>query len=433
MSDEILIGAAETIITPPLGTALAGYFHSRTSTGKISDLKAKALIAGDGPDAIGIVACDLIGVSAEVVSAARKLVQERIGLPGERLMICATHTHTGPETRHSRIVPVNEEWLASLPGKIADAAVAAWDARRPGWLHIGTGHEESLAFNRRFRMRDGTEQFGPGNDPDAVAGVAGPTDPRLGVIAAADEDNQPFAMIVNYSLHIDVTGGNLISADWPAVLTEALRAVYGKDLVVLYVQGACGNINHCDYFGEAYPAGKGVTKSRQIGRALAGAALNVNEKARPSHSQTVDAAREVFDVPYFPWDDVLEQRLEQAKASPEPNFFEKTLIEWAPKHPREGTYPVEVQALRMGDSVIVSAPGELFVEWGLEIKKWSPHEHTFIAELANDSIGYIPTWEAFRRGGYETTPVVSVKLSPATGQLIADAGFRLCQKLAGRL
>ncbi len=119
------IGAAETIITPPLGTALAGYFHSRTSTGKISDLKAKALIAGDGPDAIGIVACDLIGVSAEVVSAARKLVQERIGLPGERLMICATHTHTGPETRHSRIVPVNEEWLASLPGKIADAAVAA--------------------------------------------------------------------------------------------------------------------------------------------------------------------------------------------------------------------------------------------------------------------------------------------------------------------
>ena len=89
--------------------------------------------------------------------------------------------------------------------------------------------------------------------------------------------------------------------------------------------------------------------------------------------------------------------------------------------------PRETQAIRIGDAVFCSAPGEYFVEWGLEIKKWSPFEHTFIVELANDSVGYIPTWEAFRRGGYEATPICSVISDPALGQMIADAQFRACQ------
>jgi neutral ceramidase len=428
MSAQLLVGSAETIITPPVGTPLAGYFAPRTSTGVISDLRAKAFVAGDGEEGVGIVACDLLGLDREAVAQARAIVQERTGLRGERLMICCTHTHTGPETGpYQRIVPRNEEWAAALPGMIADAVAAAWESRRPGVLHVGKGHEEGLAFNRRFRMRDGREEFGPRGDE--TVGPAGPTDPQLGVICAADEDNSPFAMIVNYSLHIDVTGGNLISADWPAVLTETVQAVYGPKVIVLFVQGACGNINHCDYFGTPYPAGGGISKSRQIGRALGAAAVNVNEKARPSESQTVDAAREVLDAPYFPQDEVLQWRLEQARSAPEPSFFDKALLEWVDDYPREGAYPLEVQALRFGDAAIAGAPGELFVEWGLEIKKWSPHKVTLVAELANDSIGYIPTWEAIRRGGYESTPVVSVRLSPATGQLVADTNFRLLQEL----
>ena len=85
--------------------------------------------------------------------------------------------------------------------------------------------------------------------------------------------------------------------------------------------------------------------------------------------------------------------------------------------------------MRLGDAVFCSAPGELFVEWGLEMKKWSPHPYTFIAELANDSVGYIPTWEAFLRGGYEATPIVSVRLTQALGQMVTDANFRSCQEL----
>ena len=95
----------------------------------------------------------------------------------------------------------------------------------------------------------------------------------------------------------------------------------------------------------------------------------------------------------------------------------------------EGTIKREVQTMRIGDAVFCGAPGEYFVEWGFEIKKWSPFKYTFIAELCDDAVGYIPTYEAFMRGGYEATPVVSVRSTPALGQMIADANFRNLRKL----
>ena len=73
-----------------------------------------------------------------------------------------------------------------------------------------------------------------------------------------------------------------------------------------------------------------------------------------------------------------------------------------------------------------AAPGELFVEWDSN-QEGSPFE--FIAELCNDAVGYIPTFEAFLRGGYESTPIVSVRSTPALGQMVADANFRNVRKL----
>ncbi|MEN6345522.1 MAG: hypothetical protein ABFE16_09445 [Armatimonadia bacterium] len=425
----LVAGAAESIITPPLGTNLAGYFHPRVSEGVISDLKAKAVIAGEGTEAVGIIACDLIGIPEEIVKAAREIFQAATGIDGNRVLICGTHTHTGPETRKGRLIPTNDDYLTELPKLIAQAGIDAANNRRACVLSMATDHEEGLAYNRRFRMRDGSEQFGPGNDLENLAGSAGPTDPQMGVLTFAEEGQDPFALIVNYSLHIDVTGGNLISADYPAVMTEVLRGVYGPDTIMLFVNGACGNINHVPYL-KKYPWPlKGVAKSRQVGRALGGKALCIAEKRIPSKDQTVDVIQEILDVPFYKWDDVLEQRVAVAKSKAEPNFFEQALLERIEGWTGEGSRPVETQVVRFGDAVFCSAPGELFVEWGFEIKKWSPFAYTFIAELANDSVGYIPTYEAFRRGGYEATPVVSVKLTQALGQMVADADFRSCQKL----
>ena len=87
----------------------------------------------------------------------------------------------------------------------------------------------------------------------------------------------------------------------------------------------------------------------------------------------------------------------------------------------------EVQAIALSDDLaIVALPGEIFVELGLALKKTSPFKHTFIAELANGSIGYIPNRTAYAEGQYE---VVSARGAEGAGEQLVDAGLKLLKDL----
>jgi hypothetical protein len=55
------------------------------------------------------------------------------------------------------------------------------------------------------------------------------------------------------------------------------------------------------------------------------------------------------------------------------------------------TIEAEVQAIRIGDFVLVSFPGELSVQIGLGIKRASPHPNTFVAGYSNGYLYYTPT------------------------------------------
>lgn len=63
------------------------------------------------------------------------------------------------------------------------------------------------------------------------------------------------------------------------------------------------------------------------------------------------------------------------------------------------TVDVEVLAVRIGDFVLVTFPGELTVRIGLNIKEHSPHERTFVAGYTNGYIYYAPTAEQMRNVG----------------------------------
>src|SRR5690606_23265753 len=55
------------------------------------------------------------------------------------------------------------------------------------------------------------------------------------------------------------------------------------------------------------------------------------------------------------------------------------------------TLDVELVGLRVGDFVLTTFPGELTVQIGLNLKKASPHEPTFVAGYTNGYIYYAPT------------------------------------------
>ena len=93
---SIKAGVARHCITPPIGVSLYGYFHDRIGTYVKDDLFCHVrVIQGEGGKVV-LVSLDMGAIRQEEVLAAKKLITEKTGIPGENVLICATHTHTGP-------------------------------------------------------------------------------------------------------------------------------------------------------------------------------------------------------------------------------------------------------------------------------------------------------------------------------------------------
>ncbi len=69
----------------------------------------------------------------------------------------------------------------------------------------------------------------------------------------------------------------------------------------------------------------------------------------------------------------------------------------------EDEIDAEVQGIRIGDSAFITSPAELLCQIGLDLKKFSPHEHTLVAPFSNGYIHYGPPVEDYTQGGYEVT------------------------------
>src|SRR6478672_4527243 len=95
-ADDLRIGAASVVITPPLGTPMAGYYFARAAEGVHDDLFAKALVIEQGGVKAALVALDLISTTPALVKEARREIEGLTKIPGNHVMISATHAHTGP-------------------------------------------------------------------------------------------------------------------------------------------------------------------------------------------------------------------------------------------------------------------------------------------------------------------------------------------------
>jgi hypothetical protein len=163
-------------ITPPVGYRMAGYFVERLSTGIHDPLHAKAIVIQQGPRQVALVACDLIGFSLNVTTNARARASKLTGIPVSNIVICATHSHTGPlfdgplreyfhETarqRHGDDPQEKVDYPAFLVERLAGVIVEAQGNLRPARLQAGVAKQEGLSFNRRYWMKNGQVQFNPG-------------------------------------------------------------------------------------------------------------------------------------------------------------------------------------------------------------------------------------------------------------------------------
>jgi neutral ceramidase len=147
-------GAAEVVITPPVGGGMDGYGARKSgSAGVHDDLLAHALVLDDGQRGAVLVTCDVLFVDAPTVAAVRRAAQERWDIPPERVLVCATHTHQGPKGLTGLRSAADTELLAILARQIVGAIDILVRNLAPARLMAGTGHVDSVSLNRRFEDR----------------------------------------------------------------------------------------------------------------------------------------------------------------------------------------------------------------------------------------------------------------------------------------
>jgi hypothetical protein len=223
-----------------------------------------------------------------------------------------------------------------------------------------------------------------------------------------------------------VIGGgkaDFISADWPGEVGRALADLYGEQVVTVFLNGTCGDINHHRWEPTRLPR-SGPDKSVQMGRVMAADLLAAFETGEPLATCKVGARVEVLDIPFFTRDEAFLAEMERIRAKPEAEriSWEQVILRANDRWEKDGQIAhAPVQALRFGDVAFVGLPGEVFVKWGLEIKHWSPASHTFVAELANGWFGYVPTTDQAHRGAYGAKPILSRQLVSDAGRQMADA------------
>lgn len=445
---KLCVGVAAVEITPPPGLPLMGNFRDDYLARGVHDpLRAKAMVFQDAEGgAAAVLAVDVCMLDRRNVALIRETIGRTARVPPEHVLVHATHTHSAPAPHDRFLFGLDyEPYRAAAEAMLVQAAsaVALAEGRASGArLSFGEAAEDRLSFNRRLRRKDGTTQMNwetlaPGFDPAQIEAAWGPTDPQIGclVVEAAD---RPVAAAVNFGLHPAILAGDnwLYSADFPGQLSAALARIQGDDFLTLFLNGCCGNVNHVDYRDRQQ--GRGYGMIQRVGYMLAAAAAQAIRGRVPLAGDRIALARQRVTLQRTPIKPDERDRCQrvldelqgqpprgQVDGLPEAFFADLRLRMHAVQHEPD---EVEVLAIRVGDVAVVGLPGEVFCEFGLQLKRRSPAAHTLVVELANDAIGYLPTREAFAQGGYEVT-AGSTLYAPGAGEQLTDAAAALLQQL----
>jgi hypothetical protein len=393
-------------------------------------VRAVAFECGEGRAVICLI--DAIGIGREMSDIAKSRAAEKSGWNPEDMLICATHTHTAPKGGEG--MPGREAYEKLKYEKLEEAIVQAIQSMEPARVGFSSEDEPSEVRNRRWFLQPGTMPPNPLGEQDQVktnanrnhlVKPAGPIDPEICVIDVRTNRHKPLALIANYALHyvggvpkkVDENGleVGMASADYFGEFSRIMPYRLGgtnppANFVAMMTNGASGDINNLVFTGSRAPRSP-FEQIRIVASKTADASWRAVRKIENYDTKPLIATRQrEVDLPYREPNEreislakglLKRTRQEREAINSRTTSVATRVIEYAkPEHPR--TEPVLIQAFRIGDQAIVSMPFEVLVEIGLEIKKKSPFEHTFLIELANGGYGYLPPPNQHKLGGYET-------------------------------
>jgi hypothetical protein len=251
--DGFEVGAAKTSANPKEKICLGGYGDcggsdgGRTMTHVKDPLFARAIAFGDTKGGSFILAHTTnIGLFASYktiagvgIYHARQAISAKTGVPADHIVIQSDHSHAGPDTI-GIWGGVPTSYLQLLQDATVDAAVRAWEARRPARIKVGTA--DGTGITSSYSSAPNLE-----------------TDDEFRLLFADDaRTGERIATFANYSPHATVLGsGNKgASGDWPE-----WAALIAEDRFGGTGLGSVGTLGRED-FGAKDDGAKGEAEAR---------------------------------------------------------------------------------------------------------------------------------------------------------------------------
>lgn len=361
---------------------LAGFSIARAATGVHDPLWARAIVFEKDGRRAALVSCDLVGV---LHARVRRILQKIHDV--DHVIFASTHVHSGPDTvglwgPFPGISGVSEEYILRLEESVAECVHRAVESRVPAELFAGEAHVEGVCKDIR--------------PPDIRNETAAS-------LLARDRSGRAVAVLVNFAMHPEGMGSKnrLVSSDYPHYLREAVERDF-PGAVAVFVSGDLGGMQTPDISEHSW---------KEIQRCGETIAARARESLAGAPAIAVPEVKFASAAVEFP----LENR--RFLAAARAGTFGRDMGGALRDTPRGYSLRTELCALRLGEILMVTVPGEALPEVGKEIFALMNARHRVLVGLGQDEIGYILPKADFDPKKYEE----SMSLGPETAPTLLDA------------
>ena len=394
---QLEAGVAREIITPKVGAMLSGYLPARPCESINDDLTATAAIFRQGEEIIVLLSVTVLDVPFELTSELRSSIGGELGISPTKVIVSASHTHSGPSTRYDDFYgPPDMEYINNVfKTRCLKAAKDAFKNLRP--VKAGIGETESnVGINRRKVLLDGSIVLG--HNPWGLF------DSRMTVLSFCGNDSIPYLNIIHYGAHTNGAGINKeVTRDWPGVMTDRLEKETGA--LTIYLQGAEGDVAARIAINgrDTYHKDRSLSQTLELGGLAGIDAARAWRNIKDYRDMELRTAEGDICIPYEPlWPlEIIKRKLTQTEESRYAHTY-KTIEKLHEKRENKaGCFDFHQTLFCIGHAVFVPFPFEVFSEISLRLRDYSPYQHTLLMGVTNGSASYLPTKRELAGGGYE--------------------------------
>ncbi len=439
-------GAMAVDVTPTRFPVIVnGMFEERTADRASDPLYARSLVLDDGHTQLAIVVVDSLMLPRELLDEAKELAAKATGMPTDRMLISATHTHSAPAAMGCLGSRDNPDYKVFLSAQIARSIQLAQERLRPARIGWHVVKDARHTFNRRWIRRPDrllADPFGqptvranmhPGHQNADAIGPSGPVDDDLSLLAVQSADGKPLAVLANYSMHY--YGSTPLSADYFGRFVQQFTSLIGGEkvepgFVAAMSQGTSGDLMWMDY-GAPKPREDLDQYSAEVAEVAARAYREIQYRdwvPLVMRETRLTLQRRVPDEARLAWARQIDANTAGRLPRDLREIYAREQLLLAAEPQRE----LKLQALRIGDLGITAIPNEVFALTGLKLKAASPFATTFNIELAGGGEGYVPPPEQHKLGGYTTWPARTASLEVEAEPKIVAALVKLLEEVAGK-